>query len=139
MFDIDIEEWLKPDFQSYKVINIIVIMWLLFNSILSQLKMWVGASHLKMAPAIKIILGRNLRESYFMHLKIVKLCRHKDVSEKSWHFFAKKRHCTYTWHKIAEVIETTGQTWNLSKNLHDPIFGRKNVTHWKRVNRDYFR
>ena len=33
----------------------------------------------------------------------------------------------------------TGQTWNLSKNLHDPIFGRKNFTHWKRVHRDYFR
>ena len=31
------------------------------------------------------------------------------------------------------------QTWNLSKNLHDPIFGRKNFTHWKRVNWDYFR
>ena len=30
------------------------------------------------------------------------------------------------------------QTWNLSKNLHDPIFGRKNFTHWKRVNWDYF-
>ena len=25
------------------------------------------------------------------------------------------------------------------KNLHDPIFGRKNFTHWKRVNQDYFR
>ena len=23
----------------------------------------------------------------------------------------------------------TPQTWNLSKNLHDPIFGRKNFTH----------
>ena len=31
------------------------------------------------------------------------------------------------------------QTWNLSKNLHDPIFGRKNFTHWKRLNWDYFR
>ena len=31
------------------------------------------------------------------------------------------------------------QTWNLSKNLHDPIFGRKNFTHWKCVNGDYFR
>ena len=31
------------------------------------------------------------------------------------------------------------QTWNLSKNLHDPIFGRKNFTHWERVNQDYFR
>ena len=30
------------------------------------------------------------------------------------------------------------QTWNLSKNLHDQIFGRKNFTHWKCVNRDYF-
>ena len=30
------------------------------------------------------------------------------------------------------------QTWNLSKNLQDPIFGRKNFTHWKRINRDYF-
>ena len=29
-------------------------------------------------------------------------------------------------------------TWNSSKNLHDPIFGRKNFTHWKCVNRDYF-
>ena len=31
------------------------------------------------------------------------------------------------------------QTWNLSKNLQDRIFGWKNFTHWKRVNRDYFR
>ena len=31
------------------------------------------------------------------------------------------------------------QTWNLSKNLHDPIFRWKNFTHWKRVNWDYFR
>ena len=23
-----------------------------------------------------------------------------------------------------------GQTWNLSRNLHDQIFGRKNFTHW---------
>ena len=30
------------------------------------------------------------------------------------------------------------QTWNLSKNLHDQIFGQNNFTHWKRVNRDYF-
>ena len=30
------------------------------------------------------------------------------------------------------------QTWNLSKNLHDPIFEQKNFTHWKRVNCDYF-
>ena len=34
---------------------------------------------------------------------------------------------------------TLGQTWNLSKNLQDRIFGWKNFTHWKRVNRDYFR
>ena len=31
-----------------------------------------------------------------------------------------------------------GQTWNLSKKLHDPIFRRKNFTHWKRVNRAFF-
>ena len=31
------------------------------------------------------------------------------------------------------------QTWNLSKYLHDQIFVCKNFTHWKRVNRDYFR
>ena len=31
------------------------------------------------------------------------------------------------------------QTWNLSKNLHDPIFRQKNFTHWKRVNWDFFR
>ena len=30
------------------------------------------------------------------------------------------------------------QTWNLSKNLHNPIFGRKNFTHWECVNGDYF-
>ena len=30
------------------------------------------------------------------------------------------------------------QTWNLSKNLAVPIFGRKNFTHRKRVNWDYF-
>ena len=30
------------------------------------------------------------------------------------------------------------QTWNLSKNLHDLIFVRKNFTHWKRVNLDFF-
>ena len=30
------------------------------------------------------------------------------------------------------------QTWNLSKKLHDQIFGRKNFTHWKCVNRDYY-
>ena len=34
---------------------------------------------------------------------------------------------------------TRDQTWNLSKNLHDPIFGRKNFTHWKRLNWGYFR
>ena len=31
------------------------------------------------------------------------------------------------------------QTWNLSKYLHNQIFVCKNFTHWKRVNRDYFR
>ena len=31
------------------------------------------------------------------------------------------------------------QTWNSSKNLYNPVFGRTNFTHWKRVNRDYFR
>ena len=31
------------------------------------------------------------------------------------------------------------QTWNFSKKLHDQIFGRKNFTHWKCVNLDYFR
>ena len=30
------------------------------------------------------------------------------------------------------------QAWNLSKNLHDPIFGQKNFTHKKHVNWDYF-
>ena len=30
------------------------------------------------------------------------------------------------------------QTWNLSRNLHDQIFGQKNFTHWKCVNQDYF-
>ena len=44
--------------------------------------------------------------------------------------------CLGTVHKCDE---THTQTWNLSKNLHDPIFGWKNFTHWKRVNRDYFR
>ena len=32
----------------------------------------------------------------------------------------------------------SSQTWNLSRNLHDQIFGRKNFTHWKCVNQDYF-
>ena len=47
-----------------------------------------------------------------------------------WFYFLSKSDqslCTYV------------QTWNLSKNLHDPIFGRKNFTHWKCVNGDYFR
>ena len=37
------------------------------------------------------------------------------------------------------MCENPKQTWNLSKNLQDRIFGWKNFTHWKRVNRDYFR
>ena len=46
--------------------------------------------------------------------------------------------------EMASQIVTTKkgsgqQTWNLSKNLHNPIFGQKNFTHWKRVNGDYFR
>ena len=35
-------------------------------------------------------------------------------------------------------IKYYNQTWNLSKNLHDQIFRRKNFTHWKRVNWDFF-
>ena len=35
-------------------------------------------------------------------------------------------------------LQNSLQTWNLSKNLHDQIFGQKNFTHWKRVNWDYF-
>ena len=34
---------------------------------------------------------------------------------------------------------TDQQDLNLSKNLHDQILGQKNFTHWKHVNRDYFR
>ena len=51
-------------------------------------------------------------------------------------FFLKSKNIWPNW-----VFDETGttQTWNLSKNLHDPIFGRKNFTHWKRVNWDYFR
>ena len=30
------------------------------------------------------------------------------------------------------------QTWYLSKNLYDQIFGQKNFTYWKRVNHYYF-
>ena len=30
------------------------------------------------------------------------------------------------------LIDMHLQTWNLSKNLHDPIFGQKNFTHCKR-------
>ena len=38
-----------------------------------------------------------------------------------------------------KIVCSCEQTWNLSKNLHDPICGRKNFTHWKRLNWDYFR
>ena len=42
-------------------------------------------------------------------------------------------------HILVRHFQARWQTWNLSKNLQDRIFGWKNFTHWKRVNRDYFR
>ena len=41
--------------------------------------------------------------------------------------------------KVLAIKSSWGQTWNLSKYLHDQIFVCKNFTHWKRVNWDYFR
>ena len=59
----------------------------------------------------------------------------------AWEHFCNKAN---RWDKewltsIIKVYNTCLQTRNLSKNLHDPIFGRRNFTHWKRVNGAYFR
>ena len=43
--------------------------------------------------------------------------------------------CSFSDHRVVVLLSiclistTQNQTWNLSKNLHDPIFGRKNFTH----------
>ena len=62
---------------------------------------------------------------YLSWIKRPKTC---EENESTLHIFLGKR----------SQDEPCDQTWNLSKNLHDPIFGRKNFTHWKCVNRDNF-
>ena len=45
----------------------------------------------------------------------------------------------YIWVSFCRTGKMCNQTWNLSKNWHDPIFRQKNFTHWKPINQDYFR
>ena len=53
---------------------------------------------------------------------------------KSWRFYPSPK----TFHSSANLplVTRSMQTWNLSKNLRDPIFQRKNFTHWKLVNQN---
>ena len=50
--------------------------------------------------------------------------------------------CTFTRLKVLKalvLLKIFADLIFVKKNLHDPIFGHKNFTHWKHVNHDHFR
>ena len=55
-----------------------------------------------------------------------------------WWIFQIHKKTQYKYQPKCKDKYTNTQTWNLSKNLHNPIFGQKNFTHCKSVNCDYF-
>ena len=83
--------------------------------------------------------------------KIAKESRRENKSEPKWFSDKQLSMITEFWNRWASnqdfmqiekkwsglVKAPIIQTWNLSRNLHDQLFGRKNFTHWKCVNRDH--
>ena len=66
------------------------------------------------------------KKRQFKHMLVLKQLRYSIMYGQQTLIQNPKNVKTYK-----SYITYINQTWNLSKNLHDQIFGRKNFTHWK--------